>query len=233
MPDKGMLPHYAAHLDTVEINNTFYRLPKAPLIESWRSRVGDDFRFAIKASQRITHMGRLQPEKVATPLEYLWKTIAALGDRRGPLLVQLPPNLPRDTGLLAGFLALLPAGANAVMEFRHPSWNDDAVHDALRAAGVALCLADGVGDSEDGESGAGSGPEKELLVRTADLAYVRLRREMYDDAVLAQWVDRLLEAGGRELYVYFKHEVTGPALARRFAALAKARGATVGAVHGA
>src|SRR5829696_6113946 len=86
LPDKKMLPHYAAHLDTVEINNTFYRLPKPALIEGWRDRVDDDFRFAIKASQRITHMGRLNADKVADPLAYLWKTIGALGTRRGPLL---------------------------------------------------------------------------------------------------------------------------------------------------
>jgi uncharacterized protein YecE (DUF72 family) len=231
LPDKEMLPHYAARLDTVELNNTFYRLPKAPMIESWRTRVGDDFRFAVKASQRITHMARLAADKVAVPLADLWKTIGALEGRRGPLLFQLPPNLKRDDGRLAEFLALLPRGSQPVMEFRHPSWHDAAVHQLLRDAGVALCIADGVGDSEDGESGSGSGPEEGQLVQTASLGYVRLRREKYGDAALKQWVERLLAQGGSELYIYFKHEVTGPKLARRFAALAKERGATVGAVH--
>ena len=225
LADAEMLPYYAGRLATVEINNTFYRLPKAAVVAHWGEQVGGDFSFAIKASQRITHMARLKPEAAAEPLAYLWKSVSGLGERLGALLFQLPPNLKRDDARLAGFLALLPPGCPAVIEARHDSWHHNAVHDTLRALGVALCIADGEGDSVDGESGAGEGPERVDFTSTADRGYLRLRREIYDDAVLTRWVERVLAEPWREVLVYFKHEVGGPALAARFAELARERGA--------
>ena len=137
-----MLGYYSARLPTVEINNTFYRMPKTSVIENWAAAVPDDFRFSIKASQRITHMSRLRAETAAEPVGYLYKNLAALGGKRGPVLFQLPPNLKKDLPRLAEFLSLLPAGHNATFEFRNDTWFEDDVYAALKGAGAALCLSE-------------------------------------------------------------------------------------------
>src|SRR6478736_3122781 len=139
---EAMLAFYAQRLPTVEINNAFYRMPRTSVLEDWTTKVPEDFRFAIKASRRITHMGRLKPESVADSVAYLYKHLAALGARRGPVLYQLPPNLGKDLPRLEAFLALLPEGHDAVFEFRHPEWFDEEVYALLRSAGAALCLSE-------------------------------------------------------------------------------------------
>ena len=126
---KGFLSYYAGRLGAVEINNTFYRLPKSSVLENWASQVPEDFRFSIKASRRITHFTRMKPE-AQEPLEYLLSTLASLGDRLGVVLFQLPPNLKVDVERLEGFLEMLPEGTPAAFEFRHDSWKDDAVNRA-------------------------------------------------------------------------------------------------------
>jgi uncharacterized protein YecE (DUF72 family) len=133
----AMLAWYAERLPTVEINNSFYRMPKREMLEHWAETTPAGFRFAVKASRRITHDGRLKAEQVAEPLAYLYRNLESLGDRRGPVLFQLPPNLKRDLPRLTDFLALLPPDHRAVFGFREPSWFDDAVHDALKNAGAA------------------------------------------------------------------------------------------------
>jgi uncharacterized protein YecE (DUF72 family) len=198
---EAMLAFYAQRLPTVEINNTFYRMPRTSVLEEWTTKVPEDFRFAIKASRRITHMGRLKPESVADSVAYLYKHLAALGARRGPVLYQLPPNLRKDLPRLEAFLALLPEGHGAVFEFRHPEWFDEEVYALLRSAGAALCLS----ERED------NGPPP--LVETAPFGYVRLRLESYADADLAAWARRLKATSWQEIYAYFMHEPTAPAYA--------------------
>ncbi len=204
-PDKiqpeAMLAYYAERLPTVEINNTFYQMPKTTVLAHWAEVTPATFRFAIKASRRITHMARLKADSAAEPLAYLYKNLATLGGKRGPVLFQLPPNLKKDVPRLTEFLHLLPDGHGAAFEFRDDSWFDDAVYSALRGAGAALCLS----ERED------HAPPP--LVETAPWGYVRLRLEQYSPDELAQWAHRLAATQWRETHVYFMHEPTAPAYA--------------------
>src|SRR6185312_3665842 len=159
---EDMLPFYSARLPTVEINNTFYRMPQTTMLDHWAQVTPAGFRFAIKASRRITHISRLK-ESAADSVAYLYKNLAALGSKRGPVLFQLPPLLKKDLPRLESFLAMLPAGHQAAFEFRNASWFEDDVYAALRGAGAALCLS----ERED------NAPPP--LVETADWGYVRLR----------------------------------------------------------
>ena len=203
MKPEGMLSWYSERLPTVEINNTFYRMPKVTVLENWAAAAPEDFRFSIKASQRITHMSRLKVESATEPLAYLYRNLAALGAKRGPVLFQLPPNLKKDLPRLTAFLALLPEGHNAAFEFRNDTWFADDVYDALKGTGASLCLS----ERED------NAPPP--LVETAPWGYVRLRLEMYSDDDLKQWARRLEDTSWREIFVYFMHEPTAPAYARQ------------------
>lgn len=206
LPNAGMLSYYAERLGAVEINNTFYRLPKASVLESWAEQVPDDFRFSIKASRKITHFKRLKPES-ADETGYLMETVATLGDRLGMVLFQLPPNMKADVDRLRAFLDLVPASVPAAFEFRHDSWKDDAVHEVLRERGVALVCA----DTEDPE-------DDEPVVPTADWGYLRLRRPTYDEDDLKRWAETVRAQGWKRAFVFFKHEDegAGPAMAERF-----------------
>jgi len=197
-----MLPWYSERLPTVEINNTFYQMPKAAVLENWAKATPEHFRFAIKAPHRITHMARLKADTAADSVAYLYQTLTALGAKRGPVLFQLPPFMKKDLPRLSEFLALLPEGHRAAFEFRNDSWFDDEVYDALKAAGASLCLS----GRED------STPPP--LVETAPWGYVRLRLENYADADLEQWAGKLAATGWREIYAYFMHEPTAPAYAQ-------------------
>jgi uncharacterized protein YecE (DUF72 family) len=202
MKAEEMLDYYAARLPTVEINNTFYRMPKTTVLENWAGTVPESFRFAIKASRRITHMSRIKAESSAEPVGFLYKNLAALGPKLGAVLFQLPPNLKKDLPRLTEFLSLLPDKHRAAFEFRNDTWFADDVYDALKSAGAALCLS----EREDN-----SPPP---LVETAPWGYVRLRLETYSDHDLQQWAERLAARAWRETYVYFMHEPTAPAYAQ-------------------
>jgi uncharacterized protein YecE (DUF72 family) len=202
MKPEGMLAWYAERLPTVEINNTFYRMPAASMLETWARTTPERFRFAIKASRRITHFARLKPESAADSVDYLYRNLASLGGKRGPVLFQLPPQMKKDLARFADFLALLPQGHGAAFEFRNASWFDDTVYDALRSAGAALCLSEREDDA--------SPP----LVETAPWGYVRLRLETYSEEDLRRWAERLAATGWRETYVFFMHEPTAPAYAQ-------------------
>jgi len=202
MKPEGMLAWYAGRLPTVEINNTFYQMPKVAVLENWARATPDSFRFAIKASRRITHMARLKADTAADSVAFLYKNLAALGGKRGPVLFQLPPFMKKDLPRLSEFLKLLPEGHGAAFEFRNESWFADDVYDALKDAGASLCLS----ERED------NAPPP--LVETAPWGYVRLRLEAYSDADLQQWAARLAKTAWREIYVYFMHEPTAPAYAR-------------------
>lgn len=204
----GMLAYYAARLPTVELNATFYRLPQDSVVANWARTVPTNFRFAVKASRRITHITRLKAESVAEPLALFYRVIGGLGDRRGPVLFQLPPNMKLDLARLEAFLALLPKDHRAAFEFRHESWFDDNVYAALRKAGAALCVS----ERED------NAPPP--LVETAPFGYVRLRLETYSKRELARWAERLMATKWKTIHAYFMHEPTAPAYAAQLLALA-------------
>jgi uncharacterized protein YecE (DUF72 family) len=209
LPDGEMLAYYAARLPTVEINNTFYRLPKADVLEGWAGQTPPGFRFVLKASRRITHIQRLK--EVGELVDYLFKTAATLGDRLGPLLFQLPPHMKKDLDRLRVFLELVPKDRRVTLEFRHTSWFEDDVFELLRAHDAALCHAETDADDKEGES------LSVPLVATASWGYLRLRHENYTDADLERWAARIRAQSWSEAYVFFKHEDTAaaPLTARR------------------
>jgi uncharacterized protein YecE (DUF72 family) len=192
LADDGWLAFYAGKFSTVEINNTFYRLPKEHVLREWAAQVPDAFTFAIKASQRITHFARLKPE-CADTLDFLLRNTAVMGERLGPILFQLPPNMKKDLERLKGFLGLLPPDRRFTIEFRHESWFDQDVLDALREHDVALC----VGEQEDFRC---------PVLTTASWGYLRLHRLDYDSAALADWARCVTSQAWEEAFVYFKHD---------------------------
>lgn len=206
-PD-AMLAWYAERLPSVEINNTFYRMPKSAVLAQWAEATPASFRFSIKASRRITHDARLKADEAAEAVGYLYRNLASLGDKRGPVLYQLPPFLKKDLPRLTEFLAVLPPDHRATFEFRHDSWFDDEVYTALSAAGAALCLS----EREDG----GAPP----LVETAPWGYLRLRLETYTEADLADWGRRIAATRWSEAHLYFMHEPTAPGYAATLLRLA-------------
>lgn len=217
LPAKGMLAYYATRLPTVEINNTFYRMPNRAALEGWRSQVPESFRFAIKAPRRITHIKRLKD--CSSELEYLLAALDALRPCLGSILFQLPPHAKRDLPALTAFVAQLPQGCRAAFEFRNASWLEPEVVALLASRNLALV------QSEEDE------PLESALPWTADWAYMRLRRVLYTERDLETWLERLRAAEPRgdarvlvEAQVFFKHEdeATGPRLAEQFLRLAAA-----------
>src|SRR2546422_2250857 len=204
-PAKKMLGYYADRFDTVEINYSFYRKPAPKILEGWAAQVPERFRFALKAWQRITHQKRLRD--VSELVSSFADAARALGPRLAPVLYQLPPNLKADVALLRDFLHQLPRDLRAAFEFRHESWFTDETFAALRDAGAALCVA----ESEELAT---------PVVRTADFAYLRLRRLDYDEAALSKWAD-FAKASPGDVFVYFKHEdeARGPVFAQQFLAI--------------
>jgi uncharacterized protein YecE (DUF72 family) len=204
LSEKLMLQYYGQRFRSVEINNTFYRMPKASVLEAWAGEVPDDFKFVLKAPQRITHMQRLK--EAADSVSYFLKTAAVLKERLGPLLFQLPPYMKKDVPRLREFLALLPADCRAAFEFRHQSWFDEEVFASLREHHAALCISEAENDLEI------------PFISTADWGYLRLRRPDYGDPELKSWGERVDQHSWRDAFVFFKHEDEGkgPAMAKRF-----------------
>jgi uncharacterized protein YecE (DUF72 family) len=209
LPEKQMLRYYGERFRSVEINNTFYRMPKPAVLEGWAAEVPAPFKFVVKASQRITHMQRLKDED--NSVAYLLKVVGALKERLGPILFQLPPFLKKDVARLRDFLPRVGPQHRAAFEFRHQSWFDEEVFDVLRQHQATLCIAEADNDLEI------------PFVSTADWGYLRLRRPDYGDPELASWVERVREQRWTDAFVFFKHEEAGkgPKLARRFLELAK------------
>jgi uncharacterized protein YecE (DUF72 family) len=208
LPANQMLKFYGEQFSTVEINNTFYRMPKASVLESWADSVPADFRFVLKASKQITHIKVLK--EAGDSVSYLLEVAGALGPRLGPLLFQLPPTAKKDLPRLRAFLELLPPQVRAALEFRHASWFDDEVFDLLRDRGAALCIAEADNDLEV------------PFVPTADWGYLRLRRPDYSEAELKAWLQRVKDPGWQDAFVFFKHEDEGkgPKMAKEFIELA-------------
>jgi uncharacterized protein YecE (DUF72 family) len=190
-----MLPYYAARFPTVEINYTFYRMPTEALLAGWAAATPEGFTFTLKAPRRITHDSKLQ--RCEDALQAFCRTARTLGPRLAALLFQLPPTFKKDAAVLQQFVGLLPEGTRAAFEFRHASWFDDDVYDALRSRNLALCIAD-------------SEKMSTPLQITADYGYFRLRDEGYQQADIDRWASTirgLADVG--DVFVYFKHEEQG------------------------
>jgi len=200
---KKMLSYYGERFQTVEINNSFYQMPKASVLEAWAAEVPADFKFVLKAPQRITHFQRLKNSGPA--VEELLEVAKVLKKCLGSILFQLRPDMKKDAVRLRDFLKLLPRGRTA-FEFRHASWFDDEIFDLLRKRRAALCIA----EAEDG-------PEIPF-VSTADFGYISLRRPDYGDAELKKWIKRVQKQDWKRAFVFFKHEDAGkgPQMAKRF-----------------
>jgi uncharacterized protein YecE (DUF72 family) len=207
VPQRAWLAYYAQHFDTVEINNTFYRLPKPSAAEGWAENSPPEFEFAVKVSRYLTHIKRLtmvEPgmKRFYEPLEAL-----ARSQKLGPLLWQFPPNFHRDLERLEGALAALPPGRHA-FEFRHESWFDDEVYDLLRRHGVALVIGD------EASRWISTPP-----VRTASWTYLRFhhgrrgRNGNYSPAEIETWARRIGQwRRETEIYAYFNNDWQGYAI---------------------
>lgn len=199
-----MLGYYSERFSTTEVNYTFRHLPSAKTLDRWGIETPANFRFSLKAPQRITHFAKLRD--CDQLLEYFSNTVAALAPKLGPILFQLPPQFRKDADVLAAFVERLPRDLRAAFEFRHASWFDDQTFDTLRSANVALCIAD-------------TADFKTPLLQTATFGYLRLRNENYTEADVASWSEsvRQLSAGWEDTFVYFKHEEkgVGPAFAQQ------------------
>ncbi len=204
VPKRLWLQHYASHFPTVEVNYTFRRTMSATTAATWRELVGPDFRFAVKAHQRITHTKRLRDP--AENLPHFLASLEPLGDQLGPVLFQTAPHLPRDDERLTAFLAALPAWLTAVFEVRNETWDDPAVHALLRGAGAGWVI------SETDELAA---PE----VISGPVVYLRLRKQEYTESDLAAWAERLVATEAESVWAYVKHEDDSPRLAARLAGL--------------
>ena len=220
LKDDAMLGYYSGKYPTVEINNTFYRLPKEHVLQVWASQVPESFSFSIEASQRITHYARLKPDS-ASALEFLLRNTSTLGSRLGPILFQLPPNMQKNLDRLTGFLALLPRDRRFTIEFRHESWFEEDVFAALREHDIALCVS----ESEEFTG---------VNVATASWGYLRLHRQDYDDGMLAEWRSRVTAQAWTDAHVFFKHDYidgSGPLAVERFVGMIGADGGGVRAAE--
>ena len=195
-----MLSFYGKQFSTVEINHSFYRMPSESVLLNWAESVPEDFRFALKANQKITHIQRLR--NCESTLKRFLEVASVLieGDHLGPVLVQLPPNFKYDQALLEEFLSLKPTAFQFAFEVRHASWYTEETYATLRNNNVALCLA---------ETDKQTPPD----LITADFTYVRLRLENYTAKQLAAWRKKFDEwmSQGVDVFAYAKHEDEGKA----------------------
>jgi uncharacterized protein YecE (DUF72 family) len=189
---KEMLHFYSQKFSTVEVNNTFYRLPTESVVRSWAEQVPESFRFVLKARQVITHFRRLQ--NAEKEIDDFLRVAAVLQRRLGPILFQLPPNLKKDVARLDSFLSHIGGRSKVSIEFRHESWFAMEVYDCLRVHSAAICIAEA-----DDSPAVGTIP-------TTNWGYVRLRNEAYTDGELLAWIRNIESQRWDEAYVFFKHE---------------------------
>jgi uncharacterized protein YecE (DUF72 family) len=205
---REMLRYYSERLGAVEINNTFYHMPTRGVLTTWAEQVPDNFIFAFKAPQVITHQKQLR--NVSEETDYLFRTLSILGTKLGPVLFQFPKSFRADRGVLESFLPLIPSNMSCAFEFRSPSWIDAEILELLRKRGFCLCIAD-----------TDENPAREII-STAPWGYLRLRRSDYTDTDLSQWLERISSQKWKETFVFFEHEdkAKGPEMAKRFRELA-------------
>jgi uncharacterized protein YecE (DUF72 family) len=186
-------------------------MPTKGVLASWAEQVPDDFVFALKAPQIITHLKRLR--NVGEETEYLFRTLSVLENKLGPVLFQFPKSFHEDRHALEDFLALLPGKMSCAFEFRSSSWLDAEILDLLREREYSLCTPDADENPADG------------IINTAQWGYLRLRRSDYTDADLSQWMKRILSQKWEKAFVFFKHEeeAVGPETAMRFQELVTSR----------
>jgi uncharacterized protein YecE (DUF72 family) len=208
LPAAKMLPFYAEHFSTTEINYTFHRIPAPKTIDNWNKLTPPTFRFGLKAPQKITHWSKLRD--CGDTIRYFCEVISGLDERLGPVLFQLPPTFKKDANVLDAFLRELPSTIRPAFEFRHESWFDDEILNLLRSNKAALCIAD----------------TKDLATPkepTTTWGYLRLRREDYTKADIERWAAFAREQKERwsDVYIYLKHEDAGigPKLAKQIAEL--------------
>lgn len=206
VPQRQWLEYYASHFPTVENNGTFYRLPERATFESWRARTPDGFVMVVKASRYLTHVRRLRDP--AEPVRRLMSAAEGLGDRLGPVLLQLPPTLKADPDALDSCLRCFPARIQVAVEPRHESWWSDATRSVLTARGAALCWAD--------RAESAITP----LWRTADWGYLRFHMgtaspwPRYSAGTLRDWAGKVTStwSTGETVYVYFNNDQGGAAV---------------------
>lgn len=206
LPESEWLAYYAERFSSVEINNTFYRLPSVETLEQWQEKVPASFEFAVKASRYITHMKKLKDPSDTVP-RFL-ERLDALGPALGPILFQLPPHWHANADRLRHFLAALPTGYRYVFEFRDPSWFDPAIRALLERSGSTFCIHE-------------IGRERSPLMVTANLVYVRLHgpdaayQGSYSDSALRGWARALGEwaGAGHDVRCYFDNDDAGHAVA--------------------
>jgi uncharacterized protein YecE (DUF72 family) len=191
------LAYYSRHLDSVEVNSSFYAAPSAATVRNWSEKTSEEFRFSFKAPKQITHVLKLGKGS-SEAADRFSKTLDSLGPRRGPVLFQLPPYSKNDHELLDGFLSETSSVKNRVFEFRHDSWLKDSTYQLLEKHGAGFCIA----ETED------RGPAFQV---TGGIAYFRLRKESYDAKAIDLWAKKIREVtrGFRESYTYLRHDETG------------------------
>ncbi|BAF70414.1 DUF72 domain-containing protein [Nitratiruptor sp. SB155-2] len=205
LPKKEYLLYYMEHFNTVEMNATFYHLPKAKTIEHWLEVAKEGFYYTIKAYRGITHYKKLKDAK--DELFRFLHLVKPLKPHLGVILFQLPPSLHKDIELLASFLHILPHGYRYAFEFRHNSWYEDELFELLRRYGVAFCVHD-------------FGKKSTPVVQTASFVYIRLHGSngryvgSYDDATLLSWAKRIegFLQSHSDVYVYFNNDFGGAAV---------------------
>lgn len=205
---KEMLRFYAERFRTVEVNNTFYHMPTGSVLDSWAEQVPPDFIFAFKAPQKITHLKRLR--NVGEETGYLFRSLATLERKLGPVLFQFPKTFSVERPTLEAFLNLIPGRLPCAFEFRSPSGLQAEILDLLREKDHSLCNAD-----------ADENPADEIIP-TASWGYLRLRRSDYTEDDLSLWLEKILSQKWERAFVFFKHEdaALGPKMANRFQELA-------------
>jgi uncharacterized protein YecE (DUF72 family) len=224
LPQRAWLEHYATRFPVVEVNNSFYHLPKPETFQRWSLSTPDYFRFVVKASRYITHIRRLRD--AGDSVELFWSHATRLGSKLGPVLFQLPPRFRADPPLLRDFLGVVPAGMRPAFEFRDDSWRNDDVLDMLDRAGAAWVLADRPG-------------WRVPLVVTGGWSYVRFHQgrtahPAYSSAKLTAWADRIASLPAKDGYVFFNNDWLGaaPADAVRLMSRLEKRGMDVATAGG-
>lgn len=222
LAEREFLPYYAERLATVELNNTFYRTPTLEAIDGWCARVPPDFKFSVKAPQRITHVSRLKDAHEM--IGNFAQLVTRFGERLGVVLFQFPPQFRSNFERLQQFREAWPRHIPTALEFRNPSWDTEEIRAWCRAERLAWVINDSDDEAAEADDvGPVHGPEPRVLADAAggDVTYVRLRRQHYTEQELWAWADGVGAAAARNAFVFFKHEVSGPGYAQLLRARAE------------